>query len=57
MTQTVNTAMREAFATVSVAKGQKIEGSAELILSALKRKVGVTKRQTMWSVQRGKNRV
>lgn len=57
MTESVNTAMREAFANISVPRGQKIEGSAELIVSALKRKVGVTKRKTMWSVQRGKNRV
>jgi hypothetical protein len=57
MTHTVNTAMREAFANITVPKGQKLEGSAALVLSALKRKVGITKRQTMWSVQRGKNRV
>jgi hypothetical protein len=57
MTHTVNTAMREAFANVQVKNGQKIAGPAELILGALKRKVGVTKRQTMWSVQRGKSRV
>lgn len=57
MTQHVNTAMREAFANITVSKGAKLEGSTALILSALKRKVGVTKRQTMWSVQRGKSRV
>jgi len=57
MTHNVNTAMREAFANVTVSKSQKLEGAAALILSALKRKVGITKRQTMWSVQRGKKRV
>jgi hypothetical protein len=57
MTHNVNTAMREAFLNANV-KCSDVKGeTVSLVLSSLKRKVGVTKRNAMWSVQRGRKRV
>lgn len=57
MTQLVNTAMREAFLNADVKRSDASNGTVQLVLGSLKRKVGVTKRHAMWSVQRGKKRV
>lgn len=57
MTQLVNTAMREAFLNADVKRSDASNGTVQLVLGSLKRKVGVTKRNAMWSVQRGKKRV
>lgn len=57
MSQNVNTTMRDAFANVSVKKGAKLDGTAVTILDSLKRGVGIKKRKTMWSMQRGTKRV
>lgn len=57
MNQNVNTTMREAFANITVKKGAKLDVTADIILGSLKRGVGVKKRKTMWSMQRGTKRV
>jgi hypothetical protein len=57
MTQNVNTAMREAFLNANVKRSDVTDKTVTLVLSSLRRKVGVTKRNSMWSVQRGKKRV
>ncbi|SKB50381.1 hypothetical protein [Luteibacter sp. 22Crub2.1] len=57
MNQNVNTTMREAFANITVKTGAKLDATADIILGSLKRGVGVKKRKTMWSMQRGTKRV
>ena len=57
MNQNVNTTMRDAFANVTVKAGSKLDATAGMILGSLKRGVGVKKRKTMWSMQRGTKRV
>lgn len=57
MTQHVNTTLRDAFLNAEVKPGQVSNETTKLVLSSLKRKVGVTKRKSMWSVQRGNKRV
>ena len=57
MTHNVNTAMREAFLNANVKRSDVTGETVSLVLSSLKRKVGVTKRNAMWSVQRGRKRV
>jgi hypothetical protein len=57
MTHNVNTAMREAFLNANVKRSDVKGETVSLVLSSLKRKVGVTKRNAMWSVQRGRKRV
>ena len=57
MNQNVNTTMREAFANITVKTSAKLDATADIILGSLKRGVGVKKRKTMWSMQRGTKRV